>query len=104
MTKIVTFNELRAYGVLYSRTHISRMEKAGEFPKRVALGTYRVGWLESEIINWVRTQIAARSRELGTLGSAGKIKKKESKKKTRAPETEEETRPIIPVPSGSHEP
>jgi prophage regulatory protein len=104
MTKIVTFNELRAYGVLYSRTHVDRLEKAGNFPKRVALGTFRMGWLESEIINYVRTQIATRSREPGALGSDGKIKKKGRTKKTRAPETEEETRPIIPVPSGSHEP
>jgi prophage regulatory protein len=103
MTKIVNFLELRAYGVLYGRSQIDRLEKAGKFPKRVALGTWRVGWLETEIISYVRTQVASRSRDLGTLGSSSKIKKR-GKKKTRAPEIEEETRPIIPVPSGSNEP
>lgn len=73
--KILTFEELRAYGVLYTRQHIDRMEKAGKFPKRVPLGTYRVGWLESEVINHMRTLVAQRSRQLGELGSAGQIKR-----------------------------
>ena len=37
--------------VLYSYAHIDRLEKAGLFPKRVRLSTYRtgrVGYLENE--------------------------------------------------------
>ena len=33
----------------YSRRHIDRLEVAGKFPKRVAIGDRRVGWVESEI-------------------------------------------------------
>lgn len=72
--KILTFNELADYGWRYTRQHTDRLEKAGKFPKRVALGTYRVGWLEIEIINHMRTLVAQRSRQTGTIGSAGKIK------------------------------
>lgn len=43
--------------VLYSPTHIARLEKSGEFPKRVRLGNCRVGWLEDEILSWLQIRI-----------------------------------------------
>ncbi len=45
--------------VCYSGNHINRMEAAGRFPRRIKIGPNRVGWLESEIDDW----IAARVRE-----------------------------------------
>lgn len=36
------------------------MEKAGLFPKRVHLGHSRIGWLESEIDNWIAERLADR--------------------------------------------
>ncbi|MEO1196717.1 MAG: AlpA family phage regulatory protein [Pseudomonadota bacterium] len=39
--------------VLYSPQHIARLEKAGQFPKRVPLGPNRVGWVESEVLDWL---------------------------------------------------
>lgn len=44
--------------VPYCIQHVYRLEKAGEFPKRVRVGARRVAWLHSEIMAW----IAARSR------------------------------------------
>ncbi|MDA7430277.1 AlpA family phage regulatory protein [Primorskyibacter aestuariivivens] len=35
--------------VLYSPQH-TRLEKAGQFPKRVQLGSNRVGWVEDEVL------------------------------------------------------
>ena len=49
--------------VLYSFAHIDRLEKAGQFPKRVRLSphrTARVGWLETEIQTWIETRLAQR--------------------------------------------
>lgn len=46
--------------VLYSPQHIARLEKAGQFPKRVRLGQCRVGWVEAEVIDWLRQRIARR--------------------------------------------
>ena len=43
--------------VLYSPQHIARMEKAGTFPKRVTLGENRVGWVETEVLDWLQTRI-----------------------------------------------
>jgi prophage regulatory protein len=46
--------------VLYSPAHIDRLEKAGQFPKRVQLGPGRVGWVEDEVLQWVQLRINAR--------------------------------------------
>lgn len=49
--------------VLYSPQHIDRLEAAGKFPKRVQLGPCRVGWLEDEVIEWMKARIAERDRQ-----------------------------------------
>lgn len=49
--------------VLYSGTHIARLEKKGLFPKRVRLGNgprSRVGWVESEVLEWLQERINRR--------------------------------------------
>lgn len=48
--------------VLYSPQHIARLEKAGQFPKRVQLGACRVGWVEEEVMDWLRQRIARRDQ------------------------------------------
>ena len=50
--------------VLYSYAQIDRLEAAALFPKRVRLSRYkrgRVGWVESEILLWLKDRIDARS-------------------------------------------
>lgn len=46
--------------VLYSPQHTARLEKAGLFPKRVQLGPNRVGWVEDEVLDWLRTRMEGR--------------------------------------------
>ncbi len=46
--------------VLYSPQHIARLEKVGMFPKRVQLGPNRVGWVESEVADWLENRLANR--------------------------------------------
>ncbi len=48
--------------VLYSPQHIARLEAAGEFPKRVQLGRNRVGWVESEVLDWLEERIDGREK------------------------------------------
>jgi prophage regulatory protein len=48
--------------VLYSPQHISRLEQAGQFPKRVQLGPCRVGWVETEVLDWLQRRIDARNK------------------------------------------
>ncbi|MGR5069310.1 helix-turn-helix transcriptional regulator [Vibrio alfacsensis] len=37
-----------------SRTTCWQMEKKGEFPKRIQIGPRAVGWLHSQIQDWIR--------------------------------------------------
>jgi len=47
--------------VPYSSTHIWRLERVGQFPKRIKLGPNRVGWLESEVNAWIEGKAFARN-------------------------------------------
>jgi len=49
--------------VLYSPAHIQRLEDAGKFPKRVRLGQGRVGWVETEIDDWLLTKLRQRDTD-----------------------------------------
>ncbi len=48
--------------VLYSPQHIARLEKAGQFPKRVQLGPNRVGWVEDEVLDWLQERLECREK------------------------------------------
>lgn len=54
--RFLTFQELKGRGILYCRQHLPRMEKAGQFPTRRRIGPNRVGWLEAEIDQWLRSR------------------------------------------------
>lgn len=46
--------------VSYSPAHLDRLEKAGKFPLRVALGQSRVAWVESEVLDWMQARMNER--------------------------------------------
>ena len=46
--KIIDWKQLKTMQP-YSRQHVTRLEKAGKWPKRVQLGQCRVGWVLDEI-------------------------------------------------------
>jgi prophage regulatory protein len=59
--QVVSKKELRTIcGIPYSPQHIARLEKAGQFPKRIRLGQCRVVWLLSEVEAWLDERIAKR--------------------------------------------
>jgi prophage regulatory protein len=61
--RFLTFPELkRRCGIPYSRMHIDRLEKRGQFPKRVHLGPNSVGWIEDEVAAWQAERIGAREQ------------------------------------------
>ncbi len=59
--RLLTKQEVRDR-VCYSPQHIARLEKVGQFPKRVQLGPNRVGWVEEEIEAWIMERIDERDR------------------------------------------
>lgn len=58
--KIITRKQLVEV-VPYSLTHIARLEMASHFPRRIKLGPCRVGWVESEVNDWIAARVAERA-------------------------------------------
>ena len=57
--KLVSKKELKTvYGIPYCFPHIARLEKAGEFPKRLQLGACRVAWYADEVQDWIELSTA----------------------------------------------
>ena len=57
--RIISKRQLKEL-VLYSPQHIARLEKAGNFPKRIMLGPNRVGWVEEEVLDWLQERLDSR--------------------------------------------
>ena len=55
---LISKKELKTIGIPYSPQHIARLEKAGQFPKRVQLGQCRVAWRYEEICEWIAERVA----------------------------------------------
>ena len=58
--QLVSKKELKTIGIPYSFAHIARLEKAGQFPKRIQLGQCRVAWCYNEVCEWINDRIARR--------------------------------------------
>lgn len=58
---IVFYADLEAkFGIAFSKTHLGRLEAAGNFPPRIHLTPGRCAWLQSEIREWLAERIAQR--------------------------------------------
>ena len=54
---LVSRKQLRELGVPLSFAHIDRLERHGQFPRRLKLGSYRgsrVVWKFDEIVAWIK--------------------------------------------------
>lgn len=61
--RLVSYSDLRALGINFTRAWISRLEKRGLFPKRIRIGCGergRIAWLADEIDAWLEDRTAAR--------------------------------------------
>jgi prophage regulatory protein len=58
--RLLTWESLKEI-VPFVRAHITRMERAGQFPQRLQIGPNRVACRQSEVLAWIE------SRERGTL-------------------------------------
>lgn len=58
--KLVRYDQLKDFGICFSRVHVDRLQKAGLFPKKVKLGRNTAAYLESEIVAWIEARCADR--------------------------------------------
>lgn len=54
--RILTKKDLRQL-VPYTPQHVLRLEKAGQFPRRIQLGANRVGWRLIDIEAWIAARV-----------------------------------------------
>lgn len=60
--RLVRFDELKPdWGIRFSRVHLARLEKAGRFPQRRTFGHSTIGWLASELSQYLAQPTAMRS-------------------------------------------
>ena len=59
--RILRWPELRNT-VGYSRTNIYYLMKKGDFPQAIKLGGRAIGWLESEVNEWINDRVAISRR------------------------------------------
>jgi prophage regulatory protein len=63
--RVLSFDELLPIkGIRYSRSHLYRLIKAKQFPQPVKLGGNCVGFLESEINEFLASEIADRAAKM----------------------------------------
>ena len=60
--QVLRLNEVRRLTGL-SRSHVYRLEAAGDFPRRIKLSTRASAWIASEIEGWLAGRIATRDRQ-----------------------------------------
>jgi prophage regulatory protein len=59
--RFLRYPELRTLkGVPFSRMHLGRLERAGQFPRRVSLGANTVAWREDEVDAFLSARAAER--------------------------------------------
>ena len=58
--RVVLSAQLPEYGIPYSRVHIDRLVKAGQFPAPFKLSANRNAWWESEILDLLESRAATR--------------------------------------------
>jgi prophage regulatory protein len=64
--RVYRFRDLKSVGVPYVRKHVTTLERLGEFPMHFQLGPNSVGWVASEVDEWIEARI--RSRRPATAG------------------------------------
>lgn len=58
--RLIPYEALKDKCIFYSKPHLWRLEKAGNFPKRVSIGPGRYGYVEVEIDAYLEAKIAER--------------------------------------------
>lgn len=64
LQRLLSYKELKAAGVPYSRMHLRRLMQARKFPQQVQLSSQRIGWFEHELADWFAQKAAARDAKI----------------------------------------
>jgi prophage regulatory protein len=59
--RLLSYADLKARGIKFSRVHLKRLEDAGEFPRHIDLGGNSIAWFEDEIDGFLEAKAAERT-------------------------------------------
>ena len=94
--KLIPYSDLKEKkGIKYSRVHVSRLEKADKFPKHVNLGPQSIGWLESEVDDWIAAKAAERSEKPAQASTGNEVDPEQSAEERMA-ENARCQEPVVP--------
>jgi prophage regulatory protein len=62
MTQLLSYEDLKARGVDYSKSQLYRLWHAGKFPRPIKLSAVRQAWCADEIDAWIRARVAERDQ------------------------------------------
>ena len=65
--RLLTYQDLRARGIPWSRVHIARLEATRKFPLHVDIGANSVGWFEDEVDDFLEMKAAERDAKAQAL-------------------------------------
>jgi prophage regulatory protein len=60
--RLLTFADLKARGIPWTRMHIGRLEAAEKFPQHIDLAENSIAWFEDEIDDFLEAKAAARKQ------------------------------------------
>jgi prophage regulatory protein len=58
--RILSYEDLQARGIKLTKGALWKLMKRGKFPKAIKVGLQNLGWLETEINQYIGDRIAAR--------------------------------------------
>ena len=65
--RLLTYPDLKARGIPWSRVHIARLEAAQKFPMHIDLGENSIAWFEDEIDDLLEMKAAERDARVRGL-------------------------------------
>jgi prophage regulatory protein len=60
--RVLSYSDLNAKGIRFSRQWIHQLVLAGKFPKPIKLGEATTGFVESEVDQWIAERIRERDK------------------------------------------
>jgi prophage regulatory protein len=64
LRRLLTYKDLKAIGISFSREHLWRLEAAGKFPRRIYLSPQKVAWFEDDILAGLGERAAERDKRV----------------------------------------
>ena len=74
--RLLTYQDLRARGIPWSRVHIARLEATRKFPLHIDLGENSIAWFEDEVDDFIEAKAAERDAKARKLVDSDSVEER----------------------------